>query len=580
VDDDGKPRSGNIFDKYRASKLVYKQRIREYQQNESRSYTNELHEALLDKNGPTFWNCWRSKFETSKIRVGEVDGLVNEDDIVRKFVDYFAEASSNLTAEGSNNLKEIYINKRPNYVGTPHSNDYLFDAELVDKIVQSMKRGKAAGLDCLTVEHILHSHPAIFTVLSKIFNLLIAHGFVPDEFGRSYTVPLPKGNAASKAMSVDDFRGISISPVISKIFESCILDRYSEFLVTSDNQFGFKKGLGCSHAIYSVKCVVDHYVRSGSTVNICALDLKKAFDKANRHGIYIELMNRMIPVNLLCVLEHWYSLCLTCVRWGNVFSCFISLKCGVRQGGVLSPYLFAIYIDGVVKILQRSGLGCNIKQVPVCIFLYADDIILLSPSVAALQQMLLLCERHLAWLDMALNVKKSVCLRFGSRYDAECAPLVTISGQRLAWVKSCRYLGVYLCAARNFKCLFDEAKKAYYRSFNAVFGKIGRHASEEVTLKLIQTKCLPVILYGLDACPVNAADKHSLNFLMTRSLMKLFQTGSIVVIEECRRMFNVKQLSELVLQRKTSFLSKYCMSANSVCKLFVSVADTELQGLI
>jgi len=161
------------------------------------------------------------------------------------------------------------------------------------------------------------------------------------------------------------------------------------------------------------------------------------------------------------------------------------------------------------------------------------------------------CERHLAWLDMALDVKKSVCLRFGPRYDAECGPLVTISRQRLAWVESCRYLGVYLCAARNGKCLFDEAKKAYYRSFNAVFGKIGRHASEEVTLKLklIQTKCLPVILYGLDACPVNAADKHSLNLLVTRSLMKLFQTGSIVVIEERRRVFNVKQLSELVLQR-------------------------------
>ena len=77
-------------------------------------------------------------------------------------------------------------------------------------------------------------------------------------------------------MSVDDFREISISPVISKVFESCVLDRYKEFLVTSDNQFGFKKGLGCSHAIYSAKCVVNHYIRSGSTVNLCLLDLKKS----------------------------------------------------------------------------------------------------------------------------------------------------------------------------------------------------------------------------------------------------------------------------------------------------------------
>ena len=67
------------------------------------------------------------------------------------------------------------------------------------------------------------------------------------------TIHLPKGNAIlGKKLMVDDFRGISISSVLSKIFEHCILDRFSSFLATLDNQFGFKKGLSCSHAIYSV----------------------------------------------------------------------------------------------------------------------------------------------------------------------------------------------------------------------------------------------------------------------------------------------------------------------------------------
>jgi len=69
------------------------------------------------------------------------------------------------------------------------------------------------------------------------------------------------------SVTVDDFRGVSISPTISKIFEHCILDRYSDFLITSDNQFGFKKGSSYAHAIYSLRCVVDHYVDFGSTVN-------------------------------------------------------------------------------------------------------------------------------------------------------------------------------------------------------------------------------------------------------------------------------------------------------------------------
>ena len=104
-------------------------------------------------------------------------------------------------------------------------------------------------------------------------------GIVPDSFGRSYSVPIPKGNCSrGKSVTFDDFRAISICPVISKVFELGVLDRFKNFLSSSDNQFGFKKNLSCNHAIYSLRKVVDSYTSSGSTVNICSLDLSKAFD--------------------------------------------------------------------------------------------------------------------------------------------------------------------------------------------------------------------------------------------------------------------------------------------------------------
>ena len=102
---------------------------------------------------------------------------------------------------------------------------------------------------------------------------------------------------------VDDFWGISISPVLSKIFEHCILDGYSSFLATTDNQCGFKKGLSCFHDIYSISSVTDEYVAGGSTVNVCAIDLSKAFDRMNHFALFIKLMNRNTPVNLLAVIE-------------------------------------------------------------------------------------------------------------------------------------------------------------------------------------------------------------------------------------------------------------------------------------
>jgi len=240
--------------------------------------------------------------------------------------------------------------------------------------------------------------------------------YVPHCFGLSYTVPVVKNNTNmhSKTITVDDFRGISISSVLSKVLEHCILDRCHEFLSTSDNQFCFKRGLSCSHAIFTLRTVVDHYVNYGSTVNVCSLDLSKALDRMNHHALSTKLMKRNIPINLLSLLELWFSVSMTCVKWGLVYSDYFSLSCGVRQGGVLSPCLFAIFINSVVDKVIESGLGCYLNMTCFSILLYADDIVLLAPSVHLLQLLLNTCEDELSFLDMRLNNKKSACIRIVS----------------------------------------------------------------------------------------------------------------------------------------------------------------------
>jgi len=85
-------------------------------------------------------------------------------------------------------------------------------------------------------------------------------------------------------------------------------------------------------------------------------------------------------------------------------------------------------------------------------------------------------------------------MRFGSRYKNTCANVVA-AGVNIDWVTSTRYLGVYFESSVRFKCSFSSNKAGFYKSFNAIFGKIGRCASEEVVFALIKTKCLPVLLY-------------------------------------------------------------------------------------
>ena len=93
----------------------------------------------------------------------------------------------------------------------------------MSNVIQKLK---AAGLDELCAEHLVHSHPILSCILYKLFNLMIHVGYVMSAFGESYTVPIPKLNdCRTELLSVDDFRGIAISAVIFEVFEYCILDR-------------------------------------------------------------------------------------------------------------------------------------------------------------------------------------------------------------------------------------------------------------------------------------------------------------------------------------------------------------------
>jgi len=140
------------------------------------------------------------------------------------------------------------------------------------------------------------------------------------------------------------------------------------------------------------------------------------------------------------------------------------------------------------------------------VMLYADDILLLASSISELEKLLHACENELSWLDMSINFKKSCCLRVGKRCNATCANITSLKGQHLPWVSEIKYLGVHVVRSRVFKCNIRDAKRSFYRSANEIFGKIGRFAPENVTLQLIQSKCMPALLYGLDACPLNKND--------------------------------------------------------------------------
>ena len=121
------------------------------------------------------------------------------------------------------------------------------------------------------------------------------------------------------------------------------------------------------------------------------------------------------------MLENWSPF----VKWYDSHSTIFSISFGVRQGSVLSPYLFSVYIDDVGK-LGKFRNGCFV-------LLYADNTLLITSSVSALQKRLVTaCEKVFLELDMSLNAGKSCCIRIGPIYDKICTNTVTFNVTILA----------------------------------------------------------------------------------------------------------------------------------------------------
>ena len=405
--------------------------------------------------------------------------------------------------------------------------------------------------------------------------MMIAISHVPRAFGRGITIPIPKGESTKGIHRIDSFRGITLSPVISKIFERCLLIIFREYFYSADNQFGFKSKVVCTHAIYVLRNVIDYYVSNDSTINLCFLDMSKAFDKINHKVLFLKLMKRNVPVELIKLLSYWYSIVNNSVRWGCALSKPYLMLSGVRQGGVLSPILFAVYVNDMLVKFQHYG--CKMFGISVSALMYADDLVLLAPSITELQAMVCMLDIELAACDLKLNVSKSASLRVGKNYTSHCTELQTIDGS-IEWVKEVKYLGIYLLSGRKYVCNFDKTKIKYYRAANSILGKFRFHDNTATTMHLISSIALPILTYALEALSLNKSQLASLEHTWSRTYMKVFVTFDNAIVRQCQYFIGTVSLSHLYTIRKMNFLLQMKNCENTVIRtIFHETASVEIE---
>ena len=275
-----------------------------------------------------------------------------------------------------------------------------------------------------------------------LFSSLLAHGVVPDDMTLSTVIPIPKSKNYSQ-MDSSNYRGIALSSIYGKSFDLVILSRYSDCFMSSDLQFGYKTKR--STAMCTMKQAVSYYINYGRSVYCTLLDAIKAFDRVDYCKLFRILIDKKLPTVCIRLLANMYTNHVTRVAWNDVPSGRFSVKNGVKQGGVLSLVLFCLYLDGLLSLLAKSGVGCLVGEVYVGALAYADDIVLLAPPANAMRHMLKICDIYASDYSIVFNASNSKCI-----FVQSCRDIASffgpkseffIDGNLIEYVKQWSHLG-------------------------------------------------------------------------------------------------------------------------------------------
>jgi hypothetical protein len=242
-------------------------------------------------------------------------------------------------------------------------------------------------------------------------------------------------------------------------------------------------------AVFMLKQVVEYYVSLSSPVYICYLDASKAFDKVNHWILFDKLLTSNVPPIIVRILMIWYTSQLFMIKWNDVLSIPFSVSNGVRQGGILSPILFNVYVDELSLKLSASQVGCNINNASLNHFIYADDTVLLTPSPSAMQKLLKLCSEFAVNHDIVYNTKKTVIMCIKPKcFNHIAVPNFYLNGRVIKLVTTQKYLGVLINAKFDDNDDLHRQLKCIYSRGNMIIKRFSE-CNEEIKSQLFKSYC-------------------------------------------------------------------------------------------
>ncbi|UYV81756.1 ADCY8 [Cordylochernes scorpioides] len=287
--------------------------------------------------------------------------------------------------------------------------------EIIEEISR-LKNCEAAGIDEVPNEAIKLLPHSYLLLLKDLYNRILRSAVFPSSFSRSIIHPIFKNGDSDNP---SNYRGISLLSNFAKLFISILRSRLVKWIETNDiipeNQAGFRSAHSYQDHIFILTSVIQLALRKkrGKCYSFF-VDLKKAFDTVPHALLWTKLVKIGLNHRFVNLIKRYYEDMTAAVRWNNSITEFIEIRSGVLQGDPLSPYLFLLFINDLIKIFDDSGLsGIYLPNFGnIHLLLYADDIVLIGDSKINLQLKINILKTYLETNLLTLNENKSRIMVF------------------------------------------------------------------------------------------------------------------------------------------------------------------------
>ena len=460
---------------------------------------NELYQSLdslLVRDANAFWKSIRKTRKPRSCTSVNIDTLVNH---------YTGIMQDNgpQTAEHKVISKSVssHYTKLNESVITSH-----VSPEDVDKVIAKLKRNSSPGIDGVTAEFLIYGRSGILCQhLAALYSNILTHNYVPSVFATGVLVPVLKKSTLNPTVP-SNYRPITVSSVFAKLFEILILPTDTDLCT---NQFGFRADYSVSHGLSLLNDVLCYYKHHNSNIFLCSLDAEKCFDSIWHDGMFYKLIN-VLPDVQWRLLYNWYASLVAVIKWDGHIHHQSSFRVtrGTRQGSILSPLLFNIFLSDLMSELKRSDSGLRIGDDIYNSFAYADDISLFSATVPGLQRLINICSNYAKQWRFNFGLQKSQCMIGGK--NSHCFitdPVWHLDGNPMKTSDDLEILGVTFSGNNKFdkhvQLRSQKCRKSMY-SLNSI-GMCYPGLNSVSKSHLYKSICLPTLCYGLES--INITDK-------------------------------------------------------------------------